>query len=132
MKFLIISMLSTGFLFSFAKLNEPKIPNIKVSYHPISTTKLDIETDEAVETWKTNNSCTFESNSKSKMFSFKEVNETKKVVRSYSYPIVSFQTDDKTYQFKIRTDKGTANYVVWKDKRMVVIEAGDWNWLISK
>lgn len=132
MKLLIISMVSTCFLFSFAKLTEPKIPNIKVSYHPISTARLDTETDSILETWKTNNSCTYESNSKNRTFSYTELNESKKVVRSYSYPIVSFQTDDETNQFKLRTDAGTVNYVVWKDKRMVVIEAEDYNYIISK
>ncbi len=132
MKLLIISMVSTCFLFSFAKLTEPKIPNIKVSYHPISTARLDTETDSIVETWKTGNSCTYESNSKSRTFSYKEVDETKKIVRQYSYPIVRFKTDDETYQFTLNTDVGTTNYVVWKDKRMVVIEAEDYNYIISK
>lgn len=136
MKLLLLSIISSLLLYSLSSLNPLKqnesIPSVKVVYHPVSTAKLDRNSDTIVETWKTNNTVTLQSDPKRRVLSFKEVNEKKQVVKSYSYPIVSFQTDEETYQFTLNTDAGTANYVVWKDKRMVVIEASDWNYLISK
>lgn len=129
MKLLLLSTISSLLLYSPSSLNPLKqnesVPSVKVVYHPVSTAKLDRNSDIIVETWKTNNTVTFQSDPKRLVLSFKEMNEKKQSVKSYSYPIVHFQEDTEVYQFTISTDEGTANYLLWKDKRMVVIEAGD-------
>lgn len=136
MKVLLLSAISTLLLFSFSSLETAKqsgVPTFKVVYHPLSCAKIDPETDTIVETWKTENTGTYRSNSKKLLFSYTETNQNRKVVKSYSHPIVGYHEDSLVYALAVRNpdDDGIYHVIFWKDKHMIVIEAGDWNYLIS-
>ena len=94
--------------------------------------KLDVDTDTLIESWtNTGITCIYKVDNKQTTISYKEIDRTGKVTKTWSYPIISKKQDEVTDSYTVNNGTGTITIVVWKDKRMIALEGADYTYLIS-
>ena len=133
-KNVIIFLFLVCFSNGYSQVPEVKnVPKLEYSFSPISTGKLDKETDEMVDSWETSNIAVYKVYSSRKVIEYTEYKEnSEEVVKTWTYPIIRYSQDDLVHVFGVLGDKGEVTIVFWKDKSMVALQDVDWDYIITK